>query len=215
MGKVSLFLIIVVASATFYFTSLSFQGNASQNNRPFVDSNGKLHVMGIIINESTVRDAEKAFRSRADSAIFMYPIVSNNRERRFSLELDAYFPSIADHTKIILKLVVDEMQMEEIRRRSTSPRMYPNGIARRNLANEDVLAVQHMKIRAFHLLPSTPIDSAILEAQFGKADTIEILDNATVRYSFPDLGLIALIDEQGQDTLIFTNPDTAQSQRTE
>lgn len=206
MGKISLIVIILVVSATFYFTSISFKNTDQSANRTFVDEAGHLHVMGIILGQSTVREAEKAFRSRVDAAIFMYPDPQTTGKNKFKLDLEAYFPSIADHTKVMLKLTVDDAQLEAIRQRSSSPRMYPNGIARRNLANEDILAIQHMIIHQLILMPSTDIDLRILEAQFGKAAKSNIEQDGHTSYQFPSIGLEANINPEGKDKLTFTNP---------
>ncbi|OIQ00976.1 MAG: hypothetical protein AUK35_00880 [Zetaproteobacteria bacterium CG2_30_46_52] len=206
MGKISLIIILIVASATFYFTSQSFKvGNSSQNSTR-IDEAGHLHVMGLILGESTVRDAELAFRSRADAAIFMYPIENATGEEKFRLELEAYFPSIADHSKVMLTLDVDNATMEAIRKRATSPRMYPNGVARLNLGDDDVIAVQQFKIKKLVLMPSVALDLKILEGQFGKAVLEKQVNTDTAIYAFPKIGLKATINNDEKDKLVFTNP---------
>lgn len=198
-----------MASATFYITSNSYKSPSSSEvsqPRTYIDETGKLHVMGIVLGESTVRDAERAFRSRADAAIFMYPLAKKNNERRFHLELEAYFPAIADHSKVMLKLMVEETQLEQIRQRSTPPRMYPNGVARRNLGSYDVIAVQNIIIRQLILMPSVQVNKDILNAQFGEAESIQQESNGLTSYVYPKLGLVAVINAQGKDKFTFSNP---------
>jgi len=207
MGKVSLIIIIIVASATFYFTSQSFKVGNSAQNTTRIDESGHLHVMGLVLGESTVRDAELAFRSRADAAIFMYPIDTASGEEKFRLALEAYFPSIADHSKVMLTLDVDNQTMEAIRKRATSPRMYPNGVARLNLGDDDVIAVQHFKIKQLVLMPSVALDLKILEGQFGKAVLEKQVNAQTAIYTFPSIGLRATINNDEKDKLVFTNPN--------
>ncbi|MDQ6988520.1 MAG: hypothetical protein Q9M19_01465 [Mariprofundaceae bacterium] len=207
MGKISLVFIIVMASATYYLTSTSFQSSQSlQQNRTWIDETGKLHVLGLTLGKSTVRDAEIALRSRADAAIFMYPLHDEGKEKKFKLVLEAYFPSIADHSKVMLTLDVEEQQLEAIRQRSTSPRLYPNGVARMNLGNEDILAVLKFTIHTLTLIPSTQLDAAILKAQFGNPKRINTVNKHITTYLYPNLGLTASINDSGKDKLVFTSP---------
>ncbi|MDX8388066.1 MAG: hypothetical protein R8M46_05980 [Ghiorsea sp.] len=210
MGKIALFFIIVMASATFYLTSSIYKSPTStekSQQRTWIDDSGKLHVMGIVLGESTVRDAERAFRSRVDAAIFMYPLASQDKENKFKLELEAYFPSIADHSKVMLKLAVDDPTMEEMRKRGTSPRMYPNGVARSNLSSEDILTVQKTTIKELVIMPSAQITDEIIHAQFGKPDHIEKdKGDMITTYTFKSIGLVAVINNEGKDKLTFRNP---------
>lgn len=207
MGKIALVFIVVLASATFYFTSTSYQNSTKTvQQRTWVDEAGHLHVLGLTLGQSTVRDAELALRSRADAAIFMYPTTSTETQKRFRLVLEAYFPSIADHSKVLLKLDIDNKKLEGVRQRSTSPRMYPNGVARRNLANEDILLVQTLKINTLTLIPSVKLDADVLHAQFGQPKSTQQLDENTMVYNFPELGLIATLKQNDKDKLVFSSP---------
>ncbi|MDX8383211.1 MAG: hypothetical protein R8M45_03950 [Ghiorsea sp.] len=207
MGKIALVFIITMASATFYLTSTSFKNiNNSQQSRTWIDETGKLHVLGLILGKSTVRDAEIALRSRADAAIFMYPLHHEGKEEKFDLVLEAYFPAIADHSKVMLKLDMDDQQMEAMRLRSSSPRIYPNGVARMNLSSEDILTVRSLTITMLTLIPSTQLNLDILQAQFGNAVSSQTLDKGVIHYTYPDLGLEAQLYPNDKDKLVFQNP---------
>ncbi len=211
MGKIAGVFIIVIASATFYLTSTTYQTSSSNSNlttqsSTWVDDSGKLHVLGLTLGESTVRDAELILRSRADAAIFMYPLPSDNKDKKFKLVLEAYFPAIADHSKVMLQLHINDQAMEAMRLRSTSPRIYPNGVARINLSSQDILAVRHITIRALTLIPSTSLNIDLLTAQFGQAAEQSTLENGSISYRYPQIGLTANIHDSGKDTLLFQNP---------
>jgi len=206
MGKIALVFIVVMASATFYITSTSYQSHTTKpQQHTWFDDSGKLHVMGVILGESTVRDAELAFRSRSDAAIFMYPTASEDENMRFNIVLEAYFPSIADHSKVLLKLAISDEALEEMRQRSTSPRMYPNGVARRNLATEDILSIQNMVIRELTLVPSVQVDLISLQAQFGQVNETTSSNQGVAYYTFPKSGLTASINPEGKGQLVFSN----------
>jgi hypothetical protein len=208
MWKISLALILIVGSATFYFTSQNYQHTPHKlSERTWFDDHGHLHVMGIVLEESTLRDAEKAFLSRADSAVFLYPEPQQKEgtEKRYHGELEAYFPSIADHSKVVLKMVVEQEHLETIRKRSSAPRIYPNGVIRMNLSNEDIVAIQYMTIRQFILIPSVELDEKVLKAQFGEAQSVRKTGPTTTVYTFPKIGLTATLDSEGKDKLLFSN----------
>ncbi len=208
MWKISLALIVIVGSATFYITSSVYkQSGKSLQERTFFDDNQHLHVMGIVLGESTVRDAEIAFRSRADAAVFLYPKANQEgQEAQYTGKLEAYFPSIADHSKILLTLQLTDAELEAVRQRSTRPRVYPNGVIRMNLSSEDILAVQRMVITELSLIPSVELNKEMIVAQFGEPEkTITTKANSTT-YTFPKIGLVATINEDAKDKLTFSNP---------
>lgn len=207
MWKISLALIIIVGSATFYFTGLAYQksGETAQQ-RTFFDATGNLHVLGIILGKSTLRDAELAFRSRADAAVFLYPKTDQpNKNAQYTGKLEAYFPSIADHTKVLLTMAVSDHDLETIRQRSSPPRIYPNGVIRMNLSNEDILGIQKIAIKELTLIPSSQLDEQTITAQFGQPDSKQKINPQETMYLFPEIGLTAIIHSEEKDKLIFRN----------
>lgn len=207
MWKISVAFIIVAASATFFITSSAYkQAGQDPKQRTFFDDTGKLHVMGIVLGQSTLRDAELAFRSRADAAVFLYPLPNKEGvEATYTGKLEAYFPSIADHSKVMLTLETTATELEKVRQRSSSPRIYPNGVLRMNLSSEDILAVKKKTILELILIPSVQLDEHVVLAQFGQAESIHKENDMITRYSFPKLGLTAIINMDGKDKLVFMN----------
>jgi len=208
MWKISLALILIAGSATFYITSSVYkQSGQNPKQRTFFDDKQHLHVMGIVLDESTVRDAEIAFKSRTDAALFLYPKKTKEGQgAQYTAKLEAYFPSIADHSKVLLTLKTTDAELESIRKRSTRPRVYPNGVIRMNLSNQDILAVQHMIITEMSLIPSLELNEEMIEAQFGKPELVTNTSPNTTVYSFPKFGLTATINQDDKDKLTFDNP---------
>ena len=207
MWKVSLALVIIVGSATFYFTGLAYQkSDKTAQQRTFFDATGNLHVLGVILGKSTLREAEMAFRSRADAAVFLYPKTDKpNKNTQYAGKLEAYFPSIADHTKVLLTMAVSDHDLETIRQRSSAPRIYPNGVIRMNLSNEDILGVQKMVIKELTLIPSAQLDEQTITAQFGQPASNQKINAQETMYLFPEIGLTAIIHSEEKDRLIFRN----------
>ncbi len=208
MWKISLALILIVGSATFYITSSVYkQSGGSHKQRTFFDDKQHLHVMGIVLGESTVRDAEVAFKSRTDAALFLYPKKTKGaHEAQYTGKLEAYFPSIADHSKVLLTLKTTDEELEAIRKRSSRPREYPNGVIRMNLSNQDILAVQRMIITEMSLVPSLDINEEMIVARFGKPEQVTNTNPNTTVYTFPKFGLVATINQDDKDRLTFNNP---------
>ena len=208
MWKISLALILIVGSATFYITSSVYkQSGGNPKQRTFFDDKQHLHVMGIVLGESTVRDAEIAFKSRTDSALFLYPKeTKEGQEAQYTGKLEAYFPSIADHSKVLLTLKTTDVELEAIRERGTRPRVYPNGVIRMNLSNQDILAVQRMIITEMSLIPSLELNKEMIVAQFGKPELVTNTNPNTTVYTFPKFGLVATINQNDSDKLTFNNP---------
>jgi len=208
MWKISLALILIVGSATFYITSSVYkQSGESTQQRTFFDDKQHLHVMGIVLGESTVRDAELAFRSRADAALFLYPKeTKEGQEAQYVGKLEAYFPSIADHSKVLLTLKITATALEAVRKRSSNPRIYPNGVIRMNLSSQDILAVQRMIVTEMSLIPSLDLNKEMIVAQFGKPESITNSSPNITVYTFPKFGLVATINQDDKDKLTFNNP---------
>jgi hypothetical protein len=208
MWKISLALILIVGSATFYITSSVYkQSGQNPKQRTFFDDKQHLHVMGIVLDESTVRDAEIAFRSRTDAALFLYPKeTKEGQEAQYTGKLEAYFPSIADHSKVLLTLKTTDVELEAIRKRGTRPRVYPNGVIRMNLSSQDILAVQRMIITEMSLIPSLDLNKEMIVAQFGNPDQVTNTNPNITVYTFPKFGLVATINQDDSDRLTFNNP---------
>ena len=207
MWKISLVFIVVAASATFFITKSVYQQSGTENKqRTYFDESANLHVMGVVLGESTLRDAEVAFRSKSDTAIFLYPEPRQGEsEPHFVGQLEAYFPSIADHSKVILTLEIGVHELEAMRQRSSKPRIYPNGVIRMNLSSQDILAVRKMTANKLTLIPSVQLDKAMLEAQFGKPESTRQESENITYFSFPKFGLTATIHLEEKDKLTFSN----------
>ncbi|MDX8391259.1 MAG: hypothetical protein R8K53_01655 [Mariprofundaceae bacterium] len=203
---------LVLGLGTFFWVSEHFKQpdrRTAQHGSTWIDDVGKLHVMGLVLNRNTVREAEIILKSRVDTAIFMYPEqVDGNKQREggeqhFRLELEAYFPSIADHSKVMLVLNIDGKLLEKMRQRGTRPRVYPNGVGRINLANADMLAVQKMTFHELRLIPSVQLDTAMLESRFGRPESIQNDGVSGIHYHYPKVGLDAFIKPADYDVLRF------------
>jgi hypothetical protein len=197
-----LFLAVLVATAlVFAWTSSHYQRH-DQEKDTWVDEHGKLHVLGIILGESSLRDAEIALQSRSDVALYIYP----QEHPKAGMKLEAFFPAIADHTQVILLLDASPVLLKEMQGRATMPHIYPNTVARGNLAPPDQQLAQSLKVRELTLLPSIAITAQTLTARFGKPGSVSHPAAERTLYSYPAIGLEAVLGSDEASQLHFTNP---------
>jgi len=209
IGRTDLFgiiggiLVVIISASVFFFTSAYYKNNAKQHARDtWVDMAGYLHVLGITLDRTTLRDAEKILLSRSDIALYHYPSAPNDQ----SLTLEASFPSLTDHSKVMLKLRASQQQLETFRSHATMPRIYPNKVIRMNLAAEDLLLTDKLIVETVTFIPSTQMDPKTLIARFGTPGRVETADSGT-HYFYPAIGLEATIhNDDKKVTLKFTPP---------
>jgi hypothetical protein len=173
-----------------------------------VDKSGKLHVLGITLGESNLRQAEIALQSRSDVALYIYPV----EHPKAGMKLEAFFPAIADQTQVILLLDAAPKLIKEMQARATMPRIYPNAVARSNLAPPDQQLVQQLQVRELTLLPSIAITPQVLATRFGAPGTVTHTAEKTI-YAYPAIGLEATLSPDEPAQLHFTNPVTASSHK--
>ncbi len=206
IGKIALVFVLLVTFYTFYSTKMDIEQHTAKSTT-FIDEHNRLHVLGLILPGNTLREAEVKLKSRADTALYLYP---GKQGGGGTVTLEAFFPSIADHSKVILGLKADQKLLDDMQKRAMPPRLYPDGVARMNLGTEDVLAVLNLPITSLTLIPSLDIDAKMLAARFGKAQEITKQDKGILRYWYPKVSLTAIIDPDGKDRLNFSMPKTAE-----
>lgn len=194
-----LFVCIALAFALLAWSST--RHHESPAHTTWRDDQGHLHVLGLTLEESTLRQAESSLKSRSDTALYLYP----DDHPKAGLRLESFFPAIADHSKVILELIVDTVRLESIRSRATPPHIYPNQVLRMNLDIRDLPQVQQLTIKTLTLIPSIEITEDMLHARFGKEARSESNEEGTTKYYFPDIGLTAIISKESPAQLRFSN----------
>ncbi|OIO70597.1 MAG: hypothetical protein AUJ57_08285 [Zetaproteobacteria bacterium CG1_02_53_45] len=201
-----LFAAALLATALLFAWSSSNYRISDQTQDTWIDDTGHLHVLGITIGRTTLRDAEISLKSRSDIALYIYP----EEHAEAGLRLEAFFPSIADHSKVILELVADDQILKQIETRATLPHLYPNAVARMNVHPEDLPQIQQMIVKNLILIPSINISPEMLQNRFGAASTILPGDEDTTYYFFPEIGLKATLNDKDVTRLQFSNPLSVQ-----
>ena len=198
-----LFLAALAATiAVFVWTSTHYQQHPGKKKDTWVDERGRLHVLGITLGASTLREAEVALQSRSDVALYIYPV----GHPKAGQKLEAYFPAIADRTQVILRLDATPAQMHQIEQRATRPHLYPNAVARSDLAPEDTLLAYQLPVTELTLIPSTALNAEALNARFGAPARIEHPQGKETLLYYPGSGLVATLAEGEPAELHFSNP---------
>jgi len=193
--------VVILTALVYLWNSNRLQPNGSAPDT-WVDMGGHLHVLGITLGETDLRQAETILQSRSDIALYIYP----QGHPRAGKTVEAFFPAIADHTKVILELDADLARLDDLESRATIPHLYPNEVARMNLALADLEQVRRLTVKQLTLIPSITLDGATLKARFGEpSEVIELAQGGRV-YRFQEIGLQATIDGDQSAQLRFANP---------
>ncbi len=192
---------LIITAAVFAWNRA---GHQHTNSGPdtWVDANGSLHVLGVTIGKTTLRQAETILKSRSDIALYIYP----QHHPRAGRTLEAFFPAITDHTKVILLLDADTSLLDDLESRATIPHLYPNEVARMNLGPGDLHTVGTLRVKTLTLIPSVTLDQAALNARFGTPTNTVPTEDGGVTADYPKAGLHARIDADGSARLQFSNP---------
>ncbi len=197
-----LLLVIVVTGTVFLWTSSNYkQGSGVTDTH--IDTEGRLHVLGVTLGETTLNQAELILQSKSDVALYIYP----QEHPKAGLKLEAFFPAIADHTKVILLMNLSDNQLKEIETRATIPHLYENKVARMNLAADDVTLAHSASVRELTLIPNLRILPETLKARFGEPDRVQKLDKDRDQYIYDTIGLTAVLSKKEPPVLHFSNPE--------
>ena len=203
LGLLGLVLVIVVTLGNLYWTSTQVKKEAGQAKQEvWVDSMGRVHTLGLTLNQTTLREAELALKSLSDPALFLYP--DKEKKDQYTLVLEAYFPSIADHSKVVLGLYASKELLLQIESRATAPRLNKNGVGRMNISSIDNDLIQNLRVMWMKFIPSVEIRLEHVQARFGKPEQTITGSEGIYLLLYPKLGLHVLINNEGKDVLTFT-----------
>jgi hypothetical protein len=192
---------VIAAVVVITATSSNHQSDGAAKDT-WIDVGGHVHVLGIELGKSTLRHAETALKSRSDIALYIYPDTHKNA----GIRLEAYFPAINDHSKVILVLEASPELLHEIQQKGTVPHLYPNKVVRVNLHPKGTAAAQQLAVNELTLIPSINITAEMLASRFGVAATSTTDADGFIHYAYPNVGLKATLREEDATLLHFSNP---------
>ena len=95
---------------------------------------------------------------------------------------------------------------KEVEQRATRPHLYPNAVARSDLAPEDNLLAYRLLVTELTLIPSTALNTEALNARFGTPSKVEHPEEKKTLLYYPASGLVATLVEGEPAELHFSNP---------
>ncbi|MBI5919748.1 MAG: hypothetical protein HY849_10315 [Nitrosomonadales bacterium] len=197
-----LLLVVLATAAVFVWTSRHYQQQAQQQDT-WLDEQGRLHVLGITLGTSDLRQAELALQSRSEVALYLYPV----EHPKAGMKLEAYFPAIADHTQIILLLDASPDMLKQMGARASTPQQFESQVARLALASADAQSAMQLPVNELTMIPSVSLTQANLNARFGIPASITHPTPTSTVLGFPALGLVAELNEGEAPQLHFSNPE--------
>lgn len=209
-GYIALAVVILASIAMFFKVDLNLLENKPPTDRDtWVDKSGHLHVLGLTLGLTTLREAEIRLKSRSDIALYVNPEI--DAPGLPTLSLEAYFPSITDHSKIVLGLDASKKLLVTLQQNATLPRVYPNGVIRMNLSGTQQIDLQNLKVAWIKFSPSVNVTQDMLTARFGIADDTSTSGDTSFYY-YSHIGLVAQLNKVGKDILIFRSPNNEKQQ---
>ena len=203
LGLIGLVLVVVGTLANLYWTSNQVKQEAGKAKQEvWVDSMGRVHTLGLTLDKTTLREAELALKSLSDPALYLYP--DQEKEDQYTLSLEAYFPSIADHSKVVLGLYASKELLLQIRSRATAPRLNQNGVGRMNISSSDNNLIQNLRVMWMKFIPSAQLQLEHIKARFGAPEQTIAGPKGTNLLLYPKLGLHVVVRDEGKDELTFT-----------
>lgn len=202
IGLWMILVVIVLTTAVFFWTRSYYQHEGTSL-ATHVDAQGHLHVLGVTLGETTLEQAELILQSKSDIALYIYP---ENHEKA-GRKLEAFFPAIADHTKVILLLDMGEGSLDQLESRATIPHLYPNKVARMNLAAKDRSSLNQVIVRELTLIPNLTLSAENIKARFGEPDELKNMEGYDL-YTYDKLGLEVQLNKDESPRLHFFNPTT-------
>lgn len=200
LGLWLIILVVIITTAVFLWTRSQYQRDSTSLST-HIDEQGKLHVLGITLEQTNLKQAEGILKSKSDVALYIYP----QKHAKEGRKLEAFFPSIADHTKVILLLDMSVQALDALEVNATMPHLYPNGVVRMNLAAKDRMMLDQAVVRELTLIPSVIVSSENIQDRFGKPDQIDVKQTYDV-YHYKSIALKAQVNKEEPPSLHFQNP---------
>jgi len=200
IGLWMLLVVILLTAGVFFWTRGHYQHENTALNT-HIDAQGQLHVLGVTLGKTTLKQAEFILKSKSDVALYIYP----QGDPKAGRKLEAFFPAIADHTKVILLMKLPAKQLDQIESRATIPHLYPNQVARMNLDVHDRSDLNDAVVHELTLIPNLTLTAKNIQDRFGKPDALQTMEDHDL-YLYDKLGLQVYLDKDESARLHFFNP---------
>ncbi len=167
-----------------------------------VNEQGKLDVLGVVLGQSTLKEAEEVLHTQSERALFVD--VKNNEHLGDTLE--AYFPTSPDRAKLFLELEASDELIARIKKRAYKATVYPSGNLKLAVAPEQMAEVEATQVKSLTYRPPISLTPETVEKNFGPADKKIKDGDGNIHIMYPALGLDVVIAREGKPLLQFVSP---------
>lgn len=167
-----------------------------------VNEQGHLNVLGVVLGETTLKQAEAVLHSQSERALFLS--LKEGQPQKETLE--AFFPTSPDRAKIIIELAATPELIERIKGRAYNPMAFPSGNAKLEIAPEHNAEVETLIARSLTYIPPLNLTPEMVEKHFGKTTQQRVDGDGNIHLLYPALGLDAVIAREGNPLLQFVPP---------
>lgn len=165
------------------------------------DQDGKLNVLGLTINESSLNDAMKLYGKDVEIKIFSEKDESNK-------SIEAYFPVIyigSVKAAIALKIDLTQEELDQAYSAGKTTTVTPTGGREVELYSSDVAKFMNHKLSSITLLPRKHLTERSILIRFGEPDKKEIQSDNLPHWFFYSKGLELIIDDEGPEALQYSH----------
>jgi len=169
-------------------------------------SSGKLSIMGLNLNTSSLKDANAILNSQPETAFF------TTRQREGEpvppMHLESYYKDLFNEgDNIIIGLHADAELLQKIKDRAYQPTLFPNDTIRTSITDEMMEFIPELTIRSITIVAGEKIDTKEFDEKFGKPS--QMIDDGTGNAHFlhPELGLDFIQPSEGRQVLQFVSPE--------
>ena len=204
--KVKVFYALLIALAIYtLWPSSSNHDDSTVTTRIWdahVNQQGHLNVLGVVLGETTLKQAEATLHTQSERALFLG--LQEGQPQKETLE--AFFPTSPDRAKIIIELDASPELIERIKGRAYNAMAFPSGNAKLEIAPEHNAEVETLITKSLTYIPPLNLTPEMVEQHFGKT-TQQIVDSdGNIHLLYPALGLDVVIAREGNPLLQFVPP---------
>lgn len=167
-----------------------------------INERGKLDVLGVVLGETTLKQAETVLHTQSERALFLE--LKEGKPRKETLE--AFFPTSPDRAKIIIELDASPELLEQIKQHAYNPMAFPSGNAKLEIAPEHNADVEAQLVKSFTYIPPISLTTEMVEQHFGKSERQITDSDGNHHLLYPALGLDVVIAREGNPLLQFVPP---------
>jgi hypothetical protein len=166
-----------------------------------VQSDGKIRVFGITLDQTTLLDASKTLGHNYELGLFE----TDNQP----LSLEAYFSEVTlggISGKFILTLKASQMELTALREQAIKRKVLKSGARRYTLTQAENMRLVEKTISSLAYIPYINLDDEIIKRRFGEPTERIAIDQERQHLLFPEQGLDLLLDQKGKELLQYVNP---------